>query len=244
MFSLKHSQILPRSVVAVSLFALAACGGGDDSRPTTIAADPAPQPVTPAPTAAPAPAPTPAPTPAPAPAPPTDPAPPVQITLASSYTQLRDAQGLSEPFWPEWSHVGRTAVDGVACARTEAYHKHAMVSIYRNGTRLALPSSIGRALCHYEMHTHDGSGIVHIEADAPKSFTLGQFFSLWGQALSAAGAAGLPGTPAFYVIDNEKIVRFTGDPRTIVLDPQREVLIVTGTSPVQVPRFDWIHGGM
>jgi hypothetical protein len=168
----------------------------------------------------------------------------VQITLAPGYTPLVAAIDSRPPDWPEWTHSGRDTIDGVSCARTEDYHKHALVSIYRNGTRLAMPTSIGRALCHYEMHTHDNSGIVHIEAEVPRYFNLGQFFSLWGQPLSATGVAGLAGTPAFYIIDNEKIVRFTGDPRTIMLDPHREVLIVTGTPPAQVPRYDWFNSGM
>lgn len=246
MFSLKSHFALSKSVVAVSLCTLAACGGGDDPHPTVTAADPAPQPTTPTP--APTPAPTPVPTPAPVPVPtptPGDPTtPPVQITLAPGYTELSATVTFSQPYWPEWSHVGRAAVDGVTCAVSETFHQHALVSIYRNGSRLALPTSIGRAACHYELHTHDGSGVVHIETDLPKTFTLGQFFALWGQALTTTSVAGLAGTPAYYVVDDEKITRFTGDPATIQLKAHSEVLIVTGTPPTQVPRYNWNTSGL
>ena len=34
------------------------------------------------------------------------------------------------------------------------------------------------------MHTHDETGIIHIESPLQKSFTLGQFFNIWKQNLS------------------------------------------------------------
>ena len=30
------------------------------------------------------------------------------------------------------------------------------------------------------LHTHDGTGVVHIESERPYPFTLGQFFTVWG----------------------------------------------------------------
>jgi hypothetical protein len=54
----------------------------------------------------------------------------------------------------------------------------------------------------------------------------------------------LPGTPSFYIIDNEQITPFTGDPSTIVLSAHREILIVVGTPPTQVPRYDWKSSGL
>ena len=254
MFALKSRSALPIAVVCFSLSQLTACGGGDPpaqsaaTDPQTPAPAPAPAPrpapaPAPTPTPIPAPTPTPAPTPAPAPSP-GDPAPSPGIVLAPGYTPLSATVTFSQPYWPAWEHTGRASVDGVSCAASETYHVHALLSIYRDGQRLALPDSIGRAACHYEMHTHDGSGIVHVEADAPRIFNLGQFFALWGQPLSATGIAGLPGTPTYYVVENEKITRVTTDPAAIVLAPHREVLVITGTPPAQVPRYDWFNSGM
>ena len=133
----------------------------------------------------------------------------------------------------------------MGCAKNEDYHIHALLSIYQDGIRLGLPDSIGRGSgCSYEMHTHDITGILHVETDVPKVFTLGQFFALWGQPLGTAAVAGLPGKPTYYVIDKEQVVRFTGDPATIVLSAHREIVIVTGTPPVQVPRYDWGATGL
>jgi hypothetical protein len=259
MFPLKSCSVLPAAVVCLSLATLSACGGGDDPPQQSSATDPqapapapnpdptpAPTPTpTPDPTPTPAPTPEPTPTPAPTPAPtPSDPSPSVDITLAPGYTEVSATTSYSQPYWPDWVHTGTSPIGGVTCAGSEAYHVHAMVSIYRDGVRLALPNSIGRATCNYAMHTHDGSGVVHIEAPAPVIFNLGQFFSLWGQPLSSTSIAGLPGTPAFYVIENEKITRVTTDPRAIVLMPHREILVVTGTPPTQVPRYHWQTSGL
>jgi hypothetical protein len=165
--------------------------------------------------------------------------------LAPGYTQLAATLTFSRPHWPAWSHSGTAVVDGVGCAKNEDYHIHALVSIYQDGIRLALPDSIGRGGgCAYEMHTHDVSGVMHIETDVPKVFTLGQFFALWGQPLREAAVAGLPGKPTFYVIDKEKVVRYTADPATIALNAHREIVIVTGTPPTQVPRYAWNSSGL
>jgi hypothetical protein len=39
------------------------------------------------------------------------------------------------------------------------------------------------------------------------------------------------------------VVRFTADPSTITLDAHREIVIVTGEPPTQVPRYNWNTGG-
>ena len=240
MFAFKSRTALPIAIVLASLTALSACGGGSSdssSQPIPIANDP-PPPVTPPISPTPPSPPTP-------PAPPSDPSPPVQITLAPAYTQLSATVGFSTDWWTPWSYTGNAVIDGVGCASSVQYHIHALLSIYKDGQRLALPGSIGRnSHCDYEMHTHDGSGVVHIETNTAKVFTLGQFFAEWGQSLSADSIAGLAGKLTFYIIDNETIMPFTGDPQTIELKAHREILVVTGTPPAQVPRYDWNNSGL
>jgi len=137
--------------------------------------------------------------------------------------------------WTSGSGTG-APIDGVICATSETYHAHAVVSIYQDGVRLAVPARIGLSGCAYELHTHDATGIVHLEAGSQKPFTLGQFFSVWGQPLSATGVAGLTGTPLFYTIENEKVAAFTGDPRTIALAAHKEIAIVVGTPPAKLDK--------
>jgi len=36
----------------------------------------------------------------------------------------------------------------------------------------------------YPLHTHDTSGVIHIESTELRTFTLGQFFDVWGQTFN------------------------------------------------------------
>lgn len=232
MFSMKPSTVLPISIVCAALSMLSACGGSDnDARPP---AQPVPtQPTTPTPPTPPA---------------PTDPAPvpgPTELRLEPGYTAISSTTSFSQPNWPAWSHSGTAPVDGVGCAQSETYHSHALLSVYRNGVRLALPDAIGRGSgCNYEMHTHDGSGVIHIETDVPRTFTLGQFLSLWGQGINANAVLGMAGPAKYYVIDNETIAPVTADPSAIVLSGHEEVVVIIGTPPAVLPRYDWGGSGL
>jgi len=241
MFAMKPRRVLQMTIGLALLSALGACGGGNDDPPPPQVAGPD----APTPPVQPSPPPPPPPPPADPAPPPTDPVPqPPELTLAAGYTEVQAAEALSTPYWADWSYTGTAPIDGVACASSEAYHMHAMVSIYRNGTRLALPKNIGRSACNYDMHTHDGTGIIHVETATPKAFTLGQFFSLWGQTLGPAEVAGLPEAPTFYVVQNEQITKVTDNPDDITLKGHKEIVIVTGTPPTEIPRFRWSTSGL
>jgi len=229
MFSMKPSTLLPISIAFAALSTLAACGGGDSS---PVATNPQP-PAQPAPTTPPAPV-----DPAPVPESP-------DLRLEPGYTPISSTTSFSQPNWPDWSHSGTAAVDGVGCAQSETYHTHALLTVYRNGVRLALPDSIGRGSgCNYEMHTHDGSGVLHIETDVPRTFTLGQFLSLWGQGISATSVLGMPGPAKYYVVNNETITPVTTDPSALALAAHTEIVVIIGTPPAALPRYDWAGSGL
>lgn len=175
--------------------------------------------------------------PEPDPGPQADPGP-QPIVLAAAYTDVAEGATLGEAHWPEGSGTG-ASIDGVACVANDNYHLHAMISIYRDGTRLALPASIGLKGCTYELHTHDGSGVVHVETDVQKKFTVGQFFSVWGQPLGASNVAGLTGTARFYLIDQEQLTPYTGNPADIELTRHREIAIVVGAPPAALMKHRW-----
>jgi hypothetical protein len=229
------SKILP--VAFSALLALSACGGGDSSSDSgPVAQDPPP----PQPTSAPTPAPTSAPDPTPAPTPAPTSAPD-EIALDTKLTGLIGATVNSQPPWPDGSGTGKS-IDGIDCASSVMYHLHALVSLYKDGVRLGLPQEIGLRGCAYEMHTHDRTGIVHMEAPAAKPFRLGQFFSVWGKDLSQSSVAGLAGPVRYYLIANGKITPFAGDPKSIVFTRHLEVLIVVGKAPAMVPQYEWPAG--
>jgi hypothetical protein len=171
------------------------------------------------------------------------PPPPPTVTLAEAYTDLAAGTRNSPPGWPTWTApAGNPAVSGVRCVESEIYHLHALVSIYKNGVRQGLPDNVGRSGCNYELHTHDAMGVVHIETDVPKKFTLGQFFALWNQPLGVKGTAGLPGPIRFYLIENDKLTPLTGDPAQVELSAHREIVITSGAPPATLPRYRWPAG--
>jgi len=207
---------LPALAIA-SLTVLAACGGGGGSDRPPVQTNP--DPVQPSPPPAPEP------------------------TLATTFTDLVPATSGNAPGWGAWTApAGRVPVSGVACTGTITYHQHSLVSIYKEGTRLGLPDNLGRSGCTYELHTHDVMGMVHMEADVAKKFTLAQLFALWGQPLGVNGTAGLAGPVRFYLVDNEKLTRYTGDPAALELVPHREIVIVSGAAPAVLPKYRWPSG--
>ncbi len=89
-------------------------------------------------------------------------------------------------------------IDHVYCDPLEdqVTHIHAHVSIYINGERSLIPQFVGIAqdnagdvTCYYWLHTHDASGVIHIEspASARETFTFGQFVDVWQQEFSTLG---------------------------------------------------------
>lgn len=62
-----------------------------------------------------------------------------------------------------------------------------MVHVYVDGAPVAVPANIGisaAARLESPLHTHDATGLVHIEADQPHDFRLADFFAVWGVAFS------------------------------------------------------------
>jgi len=73
----------------------------------------------------------------------------------------------------------------------QGYHIHVHVSMYINGQATPLPQGVGIApnnSCLYWLHTHDTSGVIHIEAPAKTSPTLGNFLDIWDSHFSTLGS--------------------------------------------------------
>ncbi|GLV60490.1 hypothetical protein KDH_73090 [Dictyobacter sp. S3.2.2.5] len=105
---------------------------------------------------------------------------PLGGTTASSSSSQASSSSSSGPYAP---------LNGISCDTQEqlAYHIHAHLSIYIDGKPVALPQGIGIASdqsCIYWLHTHDTSGVIHIESPTQKDYTLGQFTQLWSQRFS------------------------------------------------------------
>jgi hypothetical protein len=112
------------------------------------------------------------------------------------------------------------AIDGIRCEPIErlAYHIHAHLTIRIRGALEVVPSQIGfRESCLYWIHTHDTSGIVHVEAPTQDLFTLGQFFDIWNMNLDwnhVGPTAAETGEHVFTFVNGRV---WTGDPLEITL---------------------------
>jgi hypothetical protein len=151
--------------------------------------------------------------------------------------------------------------DTMSCADTQEgvnfpatqYSQHAFVGIYSNGQEMALPQALGMVnpvaptqgqpqhpsntdeveqyQCEYNVHTHDYSGLVHVEdvnlpqnpsyTYAPSYATLQTLMDMWAAQLTSggltAGANSLTGATSVYVgvpttkdsSGNDEVVSYT-----------------------------------
>jgi hypothetical protein len=136
-------------------------------------------------------------------------------------------------------------VAGIRCDKMEgtAYHIHSHLTINDHGRALQIPDSVGRPIfgqCFYWLHTHTPDGIIHIESPVVRTFTLGQFFAVWGEPLSRTRAsdAKLRAGDKMTVWVNGS--RFSGDPRTIPLAQHTDITIDVGApAPKPAPFTEW-----
>jgi hypothetical protein len=127
------------------------------------------------------------------------------------------------------------AIDGVLCDELEqtAFHIHAHLAIRVRGESQTVPAGIGiHETCLYWVHTHRDSGIIHVEAPADAQVTVGTFFDIWGQPLTAGQVAGWTagsGESVYAFVDGQ---RFTGDPRTVRLEDLENIELQVGPAPL------------
>lgn len=112
------------------------------------------------------------------------------------------------------------AVDKIPCSPTEYlsdYHIHMYLGIVDHGKQIAVPDAIGlknpgpeqngyisTAGCFYYIHTHDASGMIHLEdpATLPPSavvYKLKNVLAVWGMKYSGTGFGPFKGTLHVFV---------------------------------------------
>ena len=225
-----HRALRGEMLVLMLGAVLTGCGGGGDGGSS-------PPPVSPAPPPAPVP-----------PPPPASTVPP----LSSTSVSLSDNHRIGAVHWEEGSTAAGgqgQPVSGLDCLQNmpEDYHVHTHVTIYLNGEALAIPQNIGiesgPPRCFYTIHTHDHSGKLHIEAAAPGTFTLGQFFAVWGETLNSTTLADLSGMPVVVYVTDEgdtTATQIADNWSDIALESHREITIQVGTAITEIPVYTWV----
>jgi hypothetical protein len=144
-------------------------------------------------------------------------------------------------------------VDGIEGSSREMLkvHVHAHLSLFNKGNQIAIPYGIGIVKPFqvnngfvgmgqgiYWLHTHDATGIIHVESPDARVYTLGQFFDIWGQPLTSRAVAGLQGVVRAFV-DGKP---YSGNPRAIVLGPHTQITLEVGTPIVSPPVYRFPEG--
>jgi hypothetical protein len=140
-------------------------------------------------------------------------------------------------------------VDGITCREEllNQWHHHVHLSIFYNGKQLTVPEGVGiigvpgkdppfiyHGKCFYWLHTHDKTGIIHIEpTTGSATFTLGNFFDIWGEPLSPTQVANL--TVGSLAVYENGVLQPGQDPSQVQFYPFEDITLV-----VNSPTPDWI----
>jgi hypothetical protein len=120
-------------------------------------------------------------------------------------------------------------------------HIHAHLDVFVDGSKVDVPPDIGIGGTYTSpIHTHDpavtttsDSATIHVEAPTQQSYTLGQFFDVWGLRLTSSCLGGYctSGNRTLQAFVNGKLVP---DPRAIPLREHEEIVLAYG-APSDVP---------
>jgi hypothetical protein len=148
-------------------------------------------------------------------------------------------------------------VDGVPCHPMEYlndYHVHAYFGLIVNGKQIAIPSAVGlmgpsdvtngfinKAKCFYYIHTHDSSGIIHIEDPqklpySAQKYTMSSVLKVWGVPYSTTSFGPFKGKMHVFVgnvptVGETKVTKyalFTGGLQNVKLYSHTAVWVVIG----------------
>jgi hypothetical protein len=141
----------------------------------------------------------------------------------------------SAPPWPAPADAkAAVAAAGLPMMASEGSveHIHAHLDVLADGRAVPVPANIGvdrKRGTMSALHTHDDSGVIHVEAPAKRQFSLGEFFSEWQVSLSAdnIGALRADDGKRLRVFVNGTLQ--TGNPAAILFNAHDEVAVVYGT---------------
>jgi hypothetical protein len=146
----------------------------------------------------------------------------------------------SPPWPPETAGLrARLAAIGLPALTGEgtAQHTHEHLDLWVDGQPVTIPSDIGinqAAGFLSPIHTHDATGIIHVESPVVRDFTLGEFFDVWGVRFDGHCVGGTCDGSGRTLSVDVNGQAFTGDPRSLVLEDHEEIVVAIGTT-TQLP---------
>ncbi|HEX9375632.1 MAG TPA: hypothetical protein VGB19_05255 [Actinomycetota bacterium] len=144
------------------------------------------------------------------------------------------------PWPPETAHLAdRDKLIGLPPLGQEVteVHFHQNLLVYVHGQREPVPFGVGQdqaAGTLAEIHTHDATGTIHIEAAADRDFNLQMVFDVWGVLLTKnqVGMYRNNGENTIRVFVNGR--QYTGDFTRLPLE-DKQVIVVTYGTQAEVP---------
>jgi hypothetical protein len=161
---------------------------------------------------------------------PTTPPPAVDATALAGLAR-------GQPPWPgESEHLrARLRVLGLP-ALTQAgtkLHTHQHLDVFVDGRRVNVPARVGIGADFISpIHTHDASGLVHVESPTVRSFSLAELFGVWGVRLTKTCLADMCGAAKLHVFVNGRRV---ADPNLALLGRHDEIVVAFGSPPRPLP---------
>ena len=181
-----------------------------------------------------------------------------KTTVPAAPTPAKDAAP-----WPAPADPMKLAKNAGLTPETHEFllfHVHAHLDVFVNGMPVTVPAGIGIDIhdpgvhsavqggsnvygfidppcaqpCISPLHTHDVYGILHTEAKKNQFNNLGEFFTEWNVRLDKKCVGGYckPAAPISIYVDGNA---YAGNPRQIELENLREIAIVIGTPPTEIP---------
>jgi hypothetical protein len=167
----------------------------------------------------------------------------ITVGLITSYATIPKSLSESE----SKTSSSALVINGIQCNTEEQllFHRHAHLDIFVNGSHTYIPPQIGVIpdRCIYWLHTHDETGIIHIESPVKRDFTLGQFFDMWRSKLanSSAFVNTLKNVPTIYINGSKQPAGTNYN--SIKLNAHDEIALVYGLPPTSIPsRYDFPKG--
>ena len=121
-------------------------------------------------------------------------------TAATNYNALPGIRKTKAPWPPEYLYLAdRLApldLTTLGGHNGLVLHFHTHIDIFVNGKKVKVPALVGinpGAGYLTELHTHDDRGVIHIEAQKSRDFTVGQFFAEWAVYLDSHSIGGYSG---------------------------------------------------
>ena len=166
--------------------------------------------------------------------------------IVIAWQQSRPPTGVS-------ASVTGTPIKGITCGgEITVVHYHMHLDMRLNGNTMSVPNGIGfgaNNTCLYWLHTHDATGLIHIEAPSSaknRVFTLGDLFAVWGQPLDTRDLG------SYKLASDETLtayvdgVKWTKDLKAIPLKNHGEVALEitsgSGVAPVPPSSYNFPSG--